>query len=129
MPRILGVDLPREKRIDTALTYLYGVGTEVAKEILKEAKIEPSVRAKTLTEEEVSRITTTIQKSEFTIEGDLRRQVSQNIRRLIDIGSWRGLRHKRGLPVRGQRTKTNARSRKGPRRGTSPIKKKGVAKK
>ncbi|MFH1678270.1 MAG: 30S ribosomal protein S13 [Candidatus Omnitrophota bacterium] len=118
MPRILGIDIPKDKRIDIALTYLYGVGRERAKWILNQGKINPDARAKDLTEEEVSRITAILQKSDFKFEGDLRREISQNIRRLIDIGSWRGLRHKRGLPVRGQRTRTNARTRKGPRKGS-----------
>lgn len=117
MARILGVDIPKEKRIEIALTYLYGVGRAVSNRILKETGISPDKRAKDLTEEEVSRITNTIQKNGLRLEGDLRREISQNIKRLIDIGSWRGLRHKRGLPVRGQRTRTNARTRKGPRRG------------
>mgnify|MGYP001561458937 CR=1 FL=1 len=117
MPRILGVDIPKEKRIEIALTYLYGVGRHLSNRILLEAGISPDKRAKDLTEEELSQITNTMQKSVYKFEGDLRREVSQNIKRLIDIGSWRGLRHKKGLPVRGQRTRTNARTRKGPRRG------------
>jgi small subunit ribosomal protein S13 len=117
MPRILGVDIPKEKRIEIALTYLYGVGRPLSNRILKEAQINPDKRAKDLTEEEVSRITNTIQKEGLRVEGDLRRDISQNIKRLMDIGSWRGLRHKKGLPVRGQRTRTNARTRKGPRKG------------
>ncbi|MFH1577625.1 MAG: 30S ribosomal protein S13 [Candidatus Omnitrophota bacterium] len=117
MPRILGVDIPKEKRIEIALTYLYGIGQVKANAILAQAQIAPGTRAKNLTDEEVSRITVTIQKGNYLVEGDLRRDVSQNIRRLIDISSYRGMRHKRGLPVRGQRTKTNARTRKGPRRG------------
>ena len=121
MPRILGVDVPKAKRIDIALTCLYGIGRKVSGKILQTAGINPSTRAKDLTEEDVSRIITTIQKSNFKIEGDLRREVSQDIRRLIDIGSWRGLRHRRGLPVRGQRTRTNARTRKGPRKGGMAI--------
>ena len=116
MPRILGVDIPKEKRIEIALTYLYGIGRVLSNRILVEAKISPDKRAKDLTEEEVSRITNVIQKG-YRVEGDLRRDIAQNIRRLMDIGSWRGLRHKRGLPVRGQRTRTNARTRKGPRKG------------
>ncbi|MDD3374900.1 MAG: 30S ribosomal protein S13 [Candidatus Omnitrophica bacterium] len=112
MPRILGVDLPKEKRIEAALPYLYGVGPKNCLKILEQAQIDKNRRAKDLTEEEVSRITLIIQK-DYRIEGDLRRDVAQNIRRLIDIGSYRGLRHKRGLPARGQRTKTNARTRKG----------------
>jgi len=117
VPRIFGVDIPKEKRIDIALTYLYGIGRPLSSVVLKKAGIDPAKRAKDLTDEEVMHITNTIQKDNFRIEGDLRREISQNIKRLIDIGSWRGLRHKKGLPVRGQRTKTNARTRKGPRKG------------
>jgi small subunit ribosomal protein S13 len=117
MPRILGVDIPKEKRIEIALMYLYGVGRPLSNKILKEAQVNPDKRAKDLTEEEVSRVTNTIQKGGYKVEGDLRRDISQNIKRLMDIGSWRGMRHKKGLPVRGQRTRTNARTRKGPRRG------------
>jgi small subunit ribosomal protein S13 len=108
------------------VTYLYGVGRIQSNKILKEAEIDPNIRAKDLNEEQISRITTTIQKSNLKIEGDLRRSVSQNIRRLIDIASWRGLRHRRGLPVRGQRTRTNARTRKGPRKGGMAVIKKGI---
>lgn len=124
MPRIIGVDIPKEKRIEIALTYLFGVGRAVSNIILKEAQIDPNKRAKDLNEEEVSRITNAIQKNTLRIEGDLRRDISQNIKRLMDIGSWRGLRHKKGLPVRGQRTRTNARTRKGPRRGGMAVVKK-----
>ncbi|MDD5565524.1 MAG: 30S ribosomal protein S13 [Candidatus Omnitrophica bacterium] len=128
MPRILGVDIPKEKRIEIALTYLYGVGRHLSNIILKEAQISPDKRAKDLTEDEVSRITNIIQKATFKVEGDLRREISQNIKRLVDIGSWRGMRHKKGLPVRGQRTRTNARTRKGPRRrGMAVIKKEAPA--
>ncbi|MFH0913245.1 MAG: 30S ribosomal protein S13 [Candidatus Omnitrophota bacterium] len=124
MPRIIGVDIPKEKRIEIALTYLYGVGRAVSNKILKEAQISPDKRAKDLTEEESVRITNTIQKMGLRLEGDLRREISQNIKRLMDIGCWRGMRHKKGLPVRGQRTRTNARTRKGPRRrGMAAIKK------
>ena len=115
MPRIVGIDLPKEKRIEISLTYLYGIGRAMANRILATANIDPNTRAKDLTEEEVSRITAVIQK-DYRVEGDLRREVSQNIKRLMDIGAYRGIRHKRGLPVRGQRTKTNSRTRKGPRR-------------
>jgi small subunit ribosomal protein S13 len=124
VPRILGVDIPKEKKIEIALMYLYGVGRVVSNQILKEAGIDPAKRAKDLNEEEVSRITNTIQKSGFKVEGDLRRDISQNIKRLMEIGSWRGMRHKRGLPVRGQRTRTNARTRKGPRKGGLAVVKK-----
>ncbi len=115
MPRIFGVDLPTEKRIEAALPYIYGIGPTRAREILQEAQIDINKRAKNLSEEEVSRISAIIQKK-YRIEGDLRREVNQNIKRLIDIGSYRGLRHKKGLPVRGQRTRTNARTRKGKKR-------------
>jgi small subunit ribosomal protein S13 len=117
MPRILGVDVPKEKRIEIALTYLYGIGRVLSNRILKEAQVNPDKRAKDLSEEETSHITNSIQKLGLRVEGDLRRDISQNIKRLMDIGSWRGLRHKRSLPVRGQRTRTNARTRKGPRKG------------
>ncbi len=112
MPRILGVDLPKEKRIEAALPYLYGIGRKNCLKILAQAQVDKDKRAKDLSEEEVSKITAIIQR-DYRIEGDLRREVSQNIKRLIDIGAYRGYRHKRGLPARGQRTKTNARTRKG----------------
>ncbi len=115
MPRIVGIDIPKEKRIEIALTYIYGIGRVLSNRILKIAGINPDTRAKDITEEEIAKLTGVIQK-EARVEGDLRREVAQNIRRFMDIGSWRGLRHKRGLPVRGQRTKTNARTRKGPRK-------------
>ena len=124
MPRILGVDIPKEKRIEISLTYLYGIGRSLSNKILKEINIDPSKRAKDLSEEEVARITNTLQKSGLRLEGDLRRDISQNIKRLMDIGSYRGSRHKKGLPARGQRTRTNARTRKGPRRGNMAIIKK-----
>lgn len=124
MPRILGVDIPKEKRIEIALTYLYGIGRNLSNKILKEAGINPDKRAKDLNEEEISHITNTIQKTGYKVEGDLRREISQNIKRLMDIGSWRGMRHKKGLPVRGQRTRTNARTRKGPRKGGMAVAKK-----
>jgi small subunit ribosomal protein S13 len=127
MPRILGVDIPKEKRMDIALTYLYGVGRVLSVKILKEANIELSKRAKDLSDVEISAIVGVIQKNGMRIEGDLRRDISQNIKRLMDIGSWRGMRHKRGLPVRGQRTKTNARTRKGPRKGGAVLMKKEAA--
>ncbi len=112
MPRILGVDIPREKRIDVALPFLYGIGPTTARKALDEANIEYGRRAKDLTDEEIARLTSVIQNN-FLVEGDLRRDVTQNIRRHMDMGSYRGLRHRKGLPVRGQRTKTNARTRKG----------------
>ena len=115
MARIAGIDLPKEKRIEIALTYIYGIGRQLSNKILKQAGVNPDTRAKDMKEDEVSRVAAIIQK-EYKVEGDLRREVSQNIKRLIDIGSYRGYRHRRSLPVRGQRTKTNARTRKGPRR-------------
>jgi len=112
MPRILGVDIPREKRIEASLPYLYGIGPTRAKKILVEANIDNNRRAKDLSDEEIARLTAIIQNS-YVIEGDLRRDISQNIKRHMDIGTHRGLRHRRALPVRGQRTRTNARTRKG----------------
>jgi small subunit ribosomal protein S13 len=128
MPRILGVDLPKEKRIDISLTYLYGIGRVTSGILLKEVNIDPSKRAKDLNEEEIARITNALQKGTLRVEGDLRREISQNIKRLMDIGSYRGSRHKKGLPARGQRTRTNARTRKGPRKGNIAIVKKEAAK-
>lgn len=124
MPRILGVDVPKQKRIDIALTYLYGVGRFNVIQILKDANIPPEKRAKDLSEDEISRIANTLQKSTAKVEGDLRRDISQNIKRLMEIGSYRGYRHKKGLPVRGQRTRTNARTRKGPKKSGALIVKK-----
>jgi small subunit ribosomal protein S13 len=122
MPRISGVDIPPNKKIYYSLQYIYGIGPLISGLVLKEAQIEPTKKAKDLTDEEVSRIATVIQ-SRYKVEGELRRQVTQNIRRLMDIGSYRGSRHKKGLPVRGQRTRCNARSRKGPRPRVGGIKK------
>lgn len=115
MARIAGIDLPKEKRIEIALTYIYGIGKPLSIKILKQAGVNPDTRAKDMKEDEVSRVAAIIQK-EYKVEGDLRREISQNIKRLIDVGSYRGYRHRRSLPVRGQRTKTNARTRKGPRK-------------
>ncbi len=115
MARIAGVDLPRDKRVEIALTYIYGIGRTTAQEVIRRTGINPSTRVKDLTEEEVGKLQDVIEK-EYKVEGDLRREVSMNIKRLIEIGCYRGLRHRRGLPVRGQRTRTNARTRKGPRR-------------
>jgi small subunit ribosomal protein S13 len=122
MARIAGVDLPRQKRVETALTYIYGIGVARSNGILSEAGIEPSVRVKDLSEEEVSRIARIID-AQSGVEGDLRKEVAMNIKRLMEIGSYRGGRHRRNLPVRGQRTHTNARTRKGPRRGMIRAKK------
>ncbi|NTU71016.1 MAG: 30S ribosomal protein S13 [Coriobacteriia bacterium] len=115
MARIAGVDLPREKRVEIGLTYIYGIGLTTSKTILRETGIGPDTRVRDLTEEEVVRLREFIDRN-LKIEGDLRREVSQNIKRLMEIGCYRGLRHRKGLPVRGQRTHTNARTRKGPRR-------------
>ncbi len=127
MPRIVGVDIPREKRIDVALTYIYGIGQTTSNRILKTANIDHTMRAKDLTEDQISKITAVIQK-DYKTEGDMRRDVSANIKRLIEIGSYRGFRHRRGLPVRGQRTKTNARTRKGPRKTVGVMRDKSMRK-
>ena len=124
MPRIFGVDIPREKRSVIALTYLYGIGKTLSKKILGEVHIDPSKRAKDLTEKDISAITGFIQKEGIKVEGDLRREVQQNIKRLLDIRSYRGSRHLKGLPVHGQRTHTNARTRKGPRKTIGGLNKK-----
>ena len=115
MARIAGMDLPREKRLEVALTYIYGIGRSSAIKILGESGVSPDVRVKDLTEDEITKLRRVIEGS-HRVEGDLKREVSTNIKRLMDIGTYRGLRHRRGLPVRGQRTSTNARTRKGPRR-------------
>ncbi|MGI6212509.1 MAG: 30S ribosomal protein S13 [Anaerovoracaceae bacterium] len=125
MARIAGVDLPREKRVEIGLTYIYGIGRSSAAEILKKAGVDPSTRVKDLTEDEAGRIRKIID-AEYMVEGDLRREVSLNIKRLMEIGSYRGIRHRRGLPVRGQKTKTNARTRKGPKKTVGRAKKKEV---
>ena len=114
MPRVLGIDIPKEKRVETSLMYLFGVGRSLSRKVLAVTQIDPSKRAKDLTDDEVSKISQAIQ-ANAKVEGDLRREITGHIKRLIDIGSYRGSRHKKGLPVRGQRTRTNARSRKGPR--------------
>ena len=115
MARIAGIDLPREKRIEIGLTYIYGIGRTSAKKILEMAQIDPDIRVKDLTEDQEAALREVIDKH-FTIEGDLRREVALNIKRLTEIGCYRGMRHRRGLPVRGQRSKTNARTRKGPKK-------------
>ncbi len=116
MARIAGIDIPRDKRVVISLTYIYGIGKSTAQEILKEADVSEDTRVRDLTEDELSRIRRAVESR--TIEGDLRREVSLNIKRLMEIGSYRGLRHRRGLPVRGQNTKNNSRTRKGPRKAT-----------
>jgi small subunit ribosomal protein S13 len=115
MARIAGIDLPREKRIEIGLTYIFGIGRKSAKDILEMAGVDPDIRVKDLTEDQEAALRDVIDKN-YTIEGDLRREVALNIKRLTEIGCYRGLRHRRGLPVRGQRTKTNARTRKGPKK-------------
>ena len=122
MARIAGVDLPRDKRVEIALTYIYGVGHTTSKKILEQARVSPEIRVKNLSEEEVSRIRNILEKN-FKVEGDLRREITANIKRLMNIGCYRGIRHKKGLPVRGQRTHTNARTRKGPARAIAGKKK------
>ncbi len=123
MARISGIDLPREKRIEIALTYIYGIGPTTAAKLLERAGIDPSRRVKELSEEDEKRLRDAIDGLALRLEGDLRREVQGNIKRLMDIGCYRGLRHRRGLPVRGQRTKTNARTRKGPKRTVAGKKK------
>ena len=115
MARIAGVDIPRNKRVEVALTYIFGIGPTSAKQIIAKTNVDPDTRVNNLTEEEVNRIRETVDK-DYTVEGDLRRMVSMNIKRLIEIKCYRGIRHTRGLPVHGQRTRTNARTRRGPRR-------------
>ncbi|OPX84403.1 MAG: 30S ribosomal protein S13 [Pelotomaculum sp. PtaB.Bin104] len=115
MARIAGVDLPRDKRVEIALTYIFGIGKPTSQKILEQTNVNPDTRVKNLTEEEVNRLREIIEKN-HKVEGDLRREIALNIKRLIEIGSYRGLRHRRGMPVRGQRTKTNARTRKGARK-------------
>ena len=122
MARIAGVDLPNDKRVEIALTYIYGIGRPTANDILTKAGINPDTRVKDLTEEEVGKIRKIIE-NDYAVEGDLRREVSLNIKRLMEIGCYRGIRHRRGLPVRGQKTKTNARTRKGPKKTVSRKKK------
>ena len=121
MARIVGVDIPRDKRVVISLTYIYGIGNTTAKEILKNAEVSEDKRVKDLTEDELSRIRTEVAK--YTTEGDLRREVAMNIKRLMEIGCYRGIRHRKGLPVRGQNTRTNARTRKGPAKAIAGKKK------
>ena len=124
MARIAGVDLPREKRVEIGLTYIYGIGVSSSNKILAKAGVNPDTRVKDLTDKQVNAIRKVLDEDEYKLEGDLRREVALNIKRLTEIGCYRGLRHRRGLPVRGQRTKTNARTRKGPRKLVSRSKKK-----
>ena len=122
MARIAGVDLPREKRVEIGLTYIYGIGVASSNKILAKAGIDPDTRVKDLTDDQVNAIRKVLDEDEYKLEGDLRREVALNIKRLTEIGCYRGIRHRRGLPVRGQRTKTNARTRKGPRKLVSKSK-------
>ena len=122
MARIAGIDIPREKRVEIALTYIYGIGLSTSQKILKQTSINPDTRVRDLTEDQVNRLREVIDRS-FKVEGDLRREVALNIKRLIEIGSYRGMRHRRNLPVRGQRTKTNARARRGPKKTVGARKK------
>ena len=122
MARIAGVDIPKTKKIGTGLTYIYGIGATAALRILTEARVSPDTRTNTLTEDQIARIRDVID-AHYHVEGDLRKEVSMNIKRLMDLGSYRGLRHRKGLPARGQRTHTNARTRKGPRKGAVARKK------
>ena len=122
MARISGIDLPREKRVEIGLTYIFGIGLFTSQQLLKRTGISPDTRVRDLTDDEVNRLREIIDK-EMRVEGDLRREVSMNIKRLMDIGAYRGLRHRRGMPTRGQRTKTNARTRRGPRRAVGARKK------
>jgi small subunit ribosomal protein S13 len=122
LARIAGVDIPKNKQIWAALTYIYGIGPTSSKKILEEARVSPETRTSTLTEDQVARIRDVID-ANYRVEGDLRKEISMNIKRLMDLGSYRGLRHRKGLPARGQRTHTNARTRKGPRKGAVARKK------
>lgn len=123
MARISGVDLPREKRVEIALTYIYGIGLTTSKRLLAEANVNPDTRVKDLTDDEVKAIAEAIDNDHVLVEGDLRREIAMNIKRLQEIGCYRGIRHRRGLPVRGQKTKTNARTRKGPKKTVANKKK------
>ncbi|MBA3416772.1 MAG: 30S ribosomal protein S13 [Chloroflexia bacterium] len=123
MARIAGIDLPRDKRVEIGLTYVFGIGLHTSQKLLERTRISPDTRVRELTDEEVNRIREIVDK-EMRVEGDLRREISMNIKRLMDIGSYRGIRHRRGLPLRGQRTRTNARTRRGPRRAVGGRKKK-----
>lgn len=127
MARIAGIDLPRNKRIDIALTYIVGIGRHTAQQLLAEARIDPSLKSDALSEDQIGQIRKIID-SGIPVEGDVRREVGQSIKRLMDLGTYRGLRHRKGLPVRGQRTRTNSRTRKGPRRETVTGKKKATKK-
>jgi len=128
LARIAGVDLPKDKRIEVGLRYIFGIGPNIASAILEKTGVNPDTRVNKLTDDDVSKLRAVIE-NEYTVEGALRGEINMNIKRLVDIGSYRGLRHRRGLPVRGQRTKTNARTSKGPKRSVGGLKKKAPAKK
>lgn len=128
MPRIVGIDIPNDKRIEVALTYLHGIGRTSSEKILKRAKIDPNIRAKDLSEEQISTIRNVIEKEQYMVEGELKRVVRQNIKRYIEIGSYRGQRHQRNLPVRGQKTQKNARTKRGKRVAVGGVKPKTAAK-
>ena len=128
MARIAGVDLPKEKRIEIGLRYIFGIGPSIAGEILTKSGVDPNTRVNKLTDEDVAKLRSVIE-NDYTVEGALRGEINMNIKRLVDIGSYRGLRHRRGLPCRGQRTKTNARTRKGPSKSIGGLKKKPIGKK
>jgi small subunit ribosomal protein S13 len=122
MPRVIGIDIPDNKRLEVSLTYIYGIGRRLSNQIIKQLGLNPDMKARNLTDDDIARINATLQ-SEYTVEGDLRRQVQNNIKRLINIHSYRGMRHRLGLPVRGQRTRTNSRTRKGKRKTVANKKK------
>lgn len=124
MPRLLGIDIPGDKRIEASLPYIYGIGPARTKLVLEQAEIDPNIRAKDLTDQQLNRIISVIQQNKFVIEGDLRRELQQNLKRLQAINCYRGIRHRRSLPVRGQRTSTNARTRKGPRKTVGVVRNK-----
>jgi small subunit ribosomal protein S13 len=128
MPRLLGVEIPGDKRIEASLPYIYGIGLSRAKQVLEQAEIDPNLRAKDLSDQQLNRIIQAIQENKFVIEGDLRRDLQQNLKRLQAINCYRGIRHRRGLPVRGQRTGTNARTRKGPRKTVGVVRSKDAKK-
>ena len=123
MARIAGVDLPREKRVEIGLTYIYGIGRTTSNKLLAQAEVDPNTRCRDLTDDEVKRIAEAIEADQILVEGDLRREIAMNIKRLQEIGCYRGIRHRKGLPVRGQKTKTNARTRKGPKKTVANKKK------
>jgi small subunit ribosomal protein S13 len=123
MPRVIGIDIPDNKRLEISLTYIYGIGRKISKQIIENLKLDPNMRCGNLTSEDIAKLNSILQSDEYEVEGDLRREVQNNIKRMVNIQCYRGLRHRMGLPVRGQRTKTNARTRKGKKKKTIPNKK------